>query len=116
MTGQIDTSNPLERENTLLVRLVDRGEKALRGERGSAAELAELAAAVMTLMARPSDGVRIVSKTTHIYTLALSALCAALWDGNPKEAAPFARVVGVLLPDMRADFGRAIEKSKRPTA
>lgn len=98
---------------SLLQRLILAGEAALAQRSvGSRDYAAGLAQDVANAVLKPAPDGRVV----HPYTEMLAAAVAeAEGRRHHDSAGSYHRVIGVLLPDVRADFGRAIEMRRRPT-
>lgn len=104
----------LDDAGTVLQRLILEGEAVLARRHVAAGDVIELLDAVQTLMAKPADGVRLIDHHTMLYAAALSQAGKHLAEHNDAKARRFARVVGVLIDDIRDDFSRAL--AQRPTA
>lgn len=83
---------------------------------GEPAAVATLVDEIAAAVNRPAD----IERVMHDYTsmLACSVMLAAkvIRYRGAHQAPVYFRVIGTILPDVRADFGRAIEQRKRPTA
>jgi hypothetical protein len=65
---------------------------------------------------RPSEGNRAIGDHTVMFATAVKLCDKALHRYDDREAAIYARVIGTMFPDIRADLGRAMENRRRPTA
>jgi hypothetical protein len=65
---------------------------------------------------RPAPDGRVIHGYTVLLATALSIAAHALRSSGADSARSYFRVIGVLLPDVRADFAAALEQRKRPTA
>lgn len=63
----------------------------------------------------PTDAARVIGEHTRMLADALVYSDVAVRRYDAAGAARYARVAGVLLPDIRADLLTAIEQRKRPT-
>jgi hypothetical protein len=101
---------------SLLEQLIIAGELALQMRSSRSPETIEaLIAAVGVEFEKPVDGPRVIDLDTIIFATALSGAGMAMWNHKRSEAAKYLRVIGVLMPDIRAALGEAIEIRKRPT-
>ena len=102
---------------SLLEQLIISGELAIQMRSSRSPETTSLMISQVTAeYAKPADGVRVIGRDTMIFASALGGASDAMWSHDRSEAAKYVRVIGVLLPDIRAAFALAIELRKRPTA
>ncbi|MFA6267656.1 MAG: hypothetical protein WC670_18310 [Pseudolabrys sp.] len=102
---------------TLLQRLILNAEAAISMR--PVDELAQIEALcndLLTWFDRPADGERVVHRYTIQMAEALACAVYARRQGRAHAEPIWFRIIGVILPDVRADFGKAIEQRKRPTA
>lgn len=82
---------------------------------GEQDELDDICNNILAWFAAPTDSERLV----HRYTLQLAEAmnCAAQSRRHGRAYAEqiYFRIVGVILPDVRTDFSKAIEQRNRPT-
>lgn len=62
---------------------------------------------------RPADGERVMHDYTTMLASAVMMAAIAMRHRGAEVAPVYFRIVGVILPDVRADFGKAIEIRKR---
>lgn len=62
---------------------------------------------------RPTDVERVMHDYTTILASAVLVAAAAVSRRGAETAPVYFRIIGVILPDVRADFGKAIELRKR---
>jgi hypothetical protein len=109
--------NALDHDQSLLQRLIIDGEQVLQRRRFDNAQSLQVLEAVKKKREAPFvDGVRVIDDHTMLYASAVSLANKHLNLYDVEKAQKFGRVVAVLIDDIRADFSRAIEQSKRPTA
>jgi NAD(P)H-dependent flavin oxidoreductase YrpB (nitropropane dioxygenase family) len=101
---------------TLLQQLIITGELTIQMRSTRTPEaLAELITSIETEYARPADGERVIDLDTIIFGTALIGAAAALGGHDRNGAAKYLRVVGVLMPEIRSAYAKAIEARRRPT-
>lgn len=102
---------------SVLSRLIDHGALAITMRRNIEQHMLDAnLELVLRAAARPSEGNRVIGEHTVMFATAIKRCDVALHQHGDREAAIYGRVIGALFPDIRADFGRALEIRKRPTA
>ena len=83
---------------------------------GDPEALHNLSVAVEMWSGRAAPDGRVIHAYTEMLADAVGTAAAAIQLHNASDFQIYFRIIGVILPDVRADFGRAIEMRKRPTA
>jgi|SRR5579859_2549089 len=83
---------------------------------GEREQLVDLAAEVEIWSGRAAPDGRVIHAYTEMLADAIGTAAAAIRLHNASDFQIYFRIIGVILPDVRADFGRAIEMRRRPTA
>lgn len=101
---------------TTLQRLIIQSEAvlALRSP-GDPAQVDVMCGDVLAWFEKPADGERVVHRYTIQLAEAVACADTARRHGRAHAEPIWFRIIGVILPDVRADFGKAIELRKRPT-
>lgn len=101
---------------TLLQELIIAAESVL-GLRnpGDPEQLHNLAIEVEMCSGRPAPDGRVIHVYTEMLADAIGTAARAIQLHNAADFQIYFRIIGVILPDVRSDFGRAIEMRKRPT-
>lgn len=101
---------------TLLQHLIIAAE-AVQGLRspGDAESLQRLSIQISAEMNRPAPDGRVFHMYTAILASAVNEAATHLRRHGAEHGATYFRIIGVILPDVRRDFGLAIELRRRPT-
>jgi hypothetical protein len=83
---------------------------------GDPEQMHNLSVEIETWSGRAAPDGRVISVYTEMLADAVGVAAAAVRFHNSSDFQVYFRIIGVILPDVRADFGRAIEMRKRPTA
>lgn len=101
---------------SVLQRLILAAEAALvLRSPGDAEYLMLLGDDVAAWLLRPAPDGRVIHNYTMMLMTAVRDAAAVIAVHGASSAPAYFRVIGALLPDVRSDFGRAIELRRRPT-
>lgn len=82
---------------------------------GDIEQLHNLSVEVEMWSGRAAPDGRVIHVYTEMLADAIGTAAAAIQRHNASDFQTYFRIIGVILPDVRVDFGRAIEMRKRPT-
>lgn len=101
---------------TTLHRLIIASENALRLHAPGTEEfLTQLSGDVARHLDQAAPDGRVIHAYAMLLMGALVEAGAAIQIHNSDRAQVYFRIIGIILPDIRADFGRALELRRRPT-
>ncbi|WP_407155197.1 hypothetical protein [Bradyrhizobium sp. STM 3557] len=82
---------------------------------GEPEDLLNLALEIEKWSSRAAPDGRVIFAYTEMLADAVGTAATAIRLHNASDFQIYFRIIGVILPDVRVDFGRAIEMRRRPT-